>query len=324
MQKFFTDSDHQSQSRPATVYSANVAYTALGPALRAEFGESIWKVSVDAHLHCPHQDSTGKKGCIFCNAHSFSPSRVQGLESITEQISEGIRRLQHRYNARKFIAYFQPSTNTFGPIQQLEQFYREALAQPQIIGLAIGTRPDCVSDSVLDLLETLSKETWVLLELGVQSIHEKSLQFLNRGHDFACFLDTVQRARTRNLRLGVHLILDIPGETAEDRLETAKTIARLPIHTVKLHNLYVVRNTVLAELWQSGCFQLPSCEEYADYVVDFLEQIPPEMVVDRLYSAATSDFLLAPDWTAHPHVAKKIILERFQERKTRQGAKYGG
>ncbi len=298
-------------------------YHPLGPALRAEFGAPVWKLSLDARLGCPHKnpaDPTG--GCIFCDAGSFSPSRKMGLESISDQIAEGICRLEHRYKAVRFIAYFQPASNTFGPVARLESLYREALAHPQVVGIAIGTRPDCLPDEVLDLLTRLSQETWLALELGLQSIHEKSLRFLNRGHDYPTFLDAVRRITKRGIRFGIHLILGIPGESRADRIATADEIARLRPHSIKLHNLYVVRNTALAKLWQTGTLELPECEEYAEYVVDFLERIPPGIIIERLASDASPEFLLAPDWTAKRHAARNAIDREFRERGTFQGAKF--
>lgn len=295
-------------------------YRPLGPAFREQFGEPVWKVSVDAKLGCPHKESGG---CLFCNEIAFSPSREQGRDTISGQIAEGIRRLKHRYKAQRFIAYFQPSTNTFGPVELLERLYREALSHPQIVGLSIGTRPDCLSEDVLDLLERLSRENWLSLEIGLQSVHDRSLEFLNRGHDFECFLQSRNRIQARGIRLGVHLILGIPGEEESHRLQCAKTIAALQLHSIKLHNLSVVKNTRLATLWERGEISLPDCEQYARYVVDFLEYQSPETIIDRISNDVSEEYLLAPEWSAMRHKARNAVDQEFRRRNTYQGALYG-
>lgn len=294
-------------------------YRPLGPAFREEFGFPVWKVSLDAKFTCPHKASGG---CIFCDDYYFSPSRATGIETITEQLQLGIKLLKYRYKAERFIAYFQPSTNTFAPVEELERVYRTALTHPDVIGLAIGTRPDCLGEDVLDLLETLSRETWLSLELGLQTIHDSSLRFLNRGHDFACFTDAEERIRKRKLRLGVHLILGIEGEDERMRTETAERIARFEFHSLKLHNLSVVKNTKLAELWNRGEVTLPSLQEYARYVVDFLESQSPRTIIDRLSNDVEAEFLLAPEWSARRHSARNAIDREFRKRNTFQGSKW--
>ncbi|MGL6193887.1 MAG: TIGR01212 family radical SAM protein [Thermoguttaceae bacterium] len=300
-------------------------YNTLGPALREEFGESVWKVSVDAHFTCPHKSSGG---CIFCHEASYSPSRErESLEhnsssSIAYQLEDGIMRLKYRYKADKFIAYFQPSTNTYAPLEVLRKTYLEAIAHPKVVGIAIGTRPDCLDDTVLDLIAEIASQKWLVLEIGLQTVHDRLLRFLNRGHDYATFCDSVQRAKSRNIRLGTHLILGLPGETDEDRLICAQKIARFEFHSVKLHNLFVVKETKLAELWNAGQVQLPSCEEYAKYVVDFLEWQHPATIIERISGDASDDYLIYPPWTAHRHTARNAIDQEFRKRKSWQGIKF--
>lgn len=301
-------------------------YFPLGVSMRHEFGCAVWKVSVDAGCSCPNIDGTiGTDGCVFCNISSFAPSRRfnQPEISISEQIDNGIRQLRWRYRkAEKFIAYFQPSTNTYLTPTQLEQFCRTALNHPEIVGLAIGTRPDTLPDEILDMLELLSRTAWIQLEIGLQSIHQKSLDFLNRGHDYPVFHDAFRRCSQRNLRVGVHLILGIPGENRNDVLATAHEIARLQPDCIKLHHLYVVRGTLLEKLWQTGKIRLITLEEYAELVVDFLEVLPPNIVIDRISGEADASFLLAPDWTKIKHAARNAIDQEFQRRKSCQGIRY--
>ncbi|MBP5622075.1 MAG: TIGR01212 family radical SAM protein [Thermoguttaceae bacterium] len=258
-------------------------YYTLGAYFKREFGGIVRKISVDAHFSCPNIDGTvGRGGCVFCDAVSFSPSRRFGLEDIDAQIDDGIKQLQRRFDATKFIAYFQPSTNTHAPVETLEKAYRIALRRPEVVGLAIGTRPDALGNDVLDLLAEIAKEKWLSLEIGLQSSHDRTLRLLNRGHDYACFVDAVTRARSRSLRLGTHLILGLPGESRDDIVLTGRRVAALGIESVKLHHLYVEKNTVLAKMWEQGLVTLPSLEEYAEEVVDALETLSPETVVERV------------------------------------------
>ncbi|MDR1271014.1 MAG: TIGR01212 family radical SAM protein [Planctomycetaceae bacterium] len=301
-------------------------YFPLGVSMRYEFGCAVWKVSVDVGCSCPNIDGTiGTGGCIFCNAPSFAPSRRfhKPEVSISEQIDIGIRQLQRRYGkAEKFIAYFQPSTNTYLMPERLEQFCRTALEHSEIVGLTIGTRPDTLPDEILDMLELLSQTAWIQLEIGLQSIHQKSLDFLNRRHNYPVFRDAFERCRQRNLRLGIHLILGIPGEDRNDVLATAREIARLQPDCVKLHHLYVVRKTQLEKLWQTGKIRLTTLEEYAGLVVDFLEVLPPNIVIDRISGEADASFLLAPDWTGIKHAARNAVNQEFQHRCSFQGFRH--
>ena len=298
-------------------------YYPYGMYLRRAFGEKVWKISIDAHFSCPNIDGTvGRNGCIFCDAVTYSPSRRFGLDTVREQIEDGIRQLRYRHTVRKFIAYFQPSTNTYAPIDRLRQVYREALDHPAVIGLAIGTRPDVLGDDVLDLLAELSQEKWLSLEIGLQSTHNRTLEYLNRGHRVEAFEDAVQRAQKRHLRLAAHLILGLPGENRADVLETAEQVARWNLDAVKLHHLYVVRGTRLAELWEKGEVPLLSCEEYAELAADFLERISPYTVVERISGEMSPEFLLAPEWTTVKHAARNAVDSVFRRRKTCQGFYY--
>lgn len=298
-------------------------YYTLSQYYKREFGGVVRKISVDAHFSCPNIDGTvGRGGCIFCDAVSFSPGRRFGLEDIDAQIDDGIKKLTRRFDASRFIAYFQPSTNTHAPIETLEKAYGVALRRPEVVGLAIGTRPDALGEDVLDLLAKIAKEKWLSLEIGLQSSHDKTLKYLNRGHDYACFVDAVKRANARGLRLGTHLVLGLPGETREDARLTARRVASLPIHSVKLHNLYVVKKTRLAVLWEQGSVDLPTLEEYAEYAADAIEVLPPDTIVERVAGEAERDFLLAPEWTGVKHAGRNAVEKALKARNTWQGKFY--
>lgn len=284
----------------------------------------MWKISVDAGLGCPNVDGTlATGGCIFCNVRSFSPSRRLNVASMTGQIDEGIRRIQRRHDVRQFVAYFQPATNTHGPLARLQALWEEALRHPLVVGLIVGTRPDSVPDNVLDQLADLSRRTWLSVEYGLQTIHEPSLDWLRRGHGYGAFLDAVERSRRRGLRIGAHVILGLPGETRDHMLATARELARLRIDSVKLHNLYVAQDTPLARLWAAGQVALPERDEYVGHVVDFLEQLAPESVIDRLSADVPREYLLAPDWCLDKSSVRAAIEAELRRRDTWQGRKHG-
>lgn len=287
--------------------------------LREKFGGRVRKIPLDAGCSCPNVDGTlSRAGCIFCNLASFSPVRRHQLCPIGDQIQQAAEHLRHRYGDCQFLAYFQPGTNTYAPVETLRALYQQALQQPGIVGLAIGTRPDCVPDEVLDLLAELAQKTWVLLELGLQTIHNRTLQWMNRHHRYEAFLDAVERAQKRHLPIGAHVIVGLPGESAEEVQATAQEIARLGLHSVKIHNLYVAPNTRLAQMYEAGQVPLPSLEEYARLVVDFLERLRPECVIDRLCADTSPPYLIAPQWMAQKSKVLAAIQAELERRDTWQ------
>src|SRR3954451_13329940 len=258
-------------------------YLSLSAHLRARFGVAVRSVSVDAGFTCPNVDGTVTTGgCVYCDNRSFSPTRRLPRTTIRAQLDRGIAILSKRFGAERFIAYFPAGTNTHGPLDKLRRVYSEALAHPQVVALAVGTRPDSVPDPVLDLLEEFARRVPVFLELGLQTIHDRSLDWMNRGHHFDAFLDAVGRCAGRSLDLCAHVILGLPGESREDMRATPRALARLPVHAVKIHNLYVVRDTPLAESFARGEVTLLERDEYVSVVCDFLELLPPETVIYRL------------------------------------------
>ena len=310
-------------NRSADWFAASLRYHTLNWFLRRKFGCRVWKVSVDAGFTCPNVDGTvGTGGCIFCNIRSFSPSRRLAGRSIAAQIDEGVKGYRRRAAGERFLAYFQPATNTYAPVERLRAVFEEAAAHPDVVGLAIGTRPDCVPDRVLDLLSALAERTWVVVEYGLQTIHERSLAWLNRGHGYGAFLDAAARTRARRLPFGVHLILGLPGETHEDMLATARAVAASGAHSIKLHNLHAVCDTPLAGLVERGSVDLPELEQYAASVVDFLELTPPECVVERLGGFAPPEYLIAPRWCLDKSAVRKAVDLEFVRRGSWQGKHY--
>lgn len=295
-------------------------YRSLGSFLRQKFGRRVWKVSVDGGFSCPNIDgSVGFGGCVFCNVRSFSPSRRLGISSITGQLHEGVARLRVRYGTDRFIAYFQPATNTYALLPRLRALYEEAMAYPGVVGLAIGTRPDCVPDEVLDLFAELAQRTWISVEYGVQTIHDRSLAWLNRGHGHAAFVDAAQRTVSRGLDMGAHVILGLPGETRREMTETAAELGRLGIRSVKLHNLYAVRDTPLADAVLRGEVRLLEREEYIGCAADFLEALPADCVIERLSGDAPPEYLVAPDWCRDKAAVRRAIEAELQRRDSWQG-----
>ncbi len=310
--------------------AAGLRYNRFGFFLKQKFGARVWKVSVDAGLGCPNRDGTiSTGGCRFCNATSFSPSRRQRddkgprLRSIGEQLDLGMRNLKLRYPADHFLAYFQPETNTYGPVAQLEKLYREATEHPSIVGLAVGTRPDCVPTEVADLLAEMNRSTWVSVELGLQTIHNRTLDWLERGHRVEAFYEAFARLKKRGLHVGVHLIFGLPGETHADRLETIDRLATLGVDTVKFHHLYAVHGTRLADDYRAGRVELPARDEYVDWVVEAIQRLPAHCTIDRLSGDAPAEYLVAPDWSLKKGAVRAQIEAELQRRNLWQGSCLG-
>jgi uncharacterized protein len=298
-------------------------YYDLNSYLRNIFGCRVQKISLDAGLTCPNRDgriSTG--GCIYCNSRgSGTGASSQGL-SITEQIMRGKEFLKKRYKAQKFIAYFQSFSNTYGPYEKLKGLYEEALAIDDIVGLSIGTRPDCVDESVLTLLESYAKDYLVWIEYGLQSIHDRTLAAINRGHDVECFKGAVDKTRGRGLKICAHVILGLPFEDRHDMLATAKAVAAIGIDGIKIHLLYVVKGTRMEKLYLEGEYRCLEQEEYANLVCDFLELLPPDMVIQRLTGDPHPHELVVPEWSLRKNETLSRIKETFAERESWQGKRF--
>ncbi len=295
-------------------------YYAFSRFLRERFGAKVYRVTIDAGFTCPNVDgSVAVGGCVYCDNRSFSPNRRLPRATVREQVRRGIEILQRRYQADKFLAYFQAATNTYAPAEKLKKLYDEALEHPQIVGLAIGTRPDCVPDDILDLIESYARDRYVCLELGLQTMHDRSLDWMNRGHHFDAFVDAVQRCQGRGLDLCAHVILGLPGESREDMLATADALAGLPVDAVKIHNLHVVKDTPLEKMYERGEARMFERDEYVQIVCDFLEHLRPEMVIHRLSGDAPPDYLVAPLWCLDKPALLRAIHEELERRDSWQG-----
>jgi radical SAM protein (TIGR01212 family) len=302
--------------------SAGLRYHAHNYFLRQKFGERVQKVSLDAGFTCPNVDGTvAIGGCTFCDNRSFSPSRRAPRLSIRDQLDDGIRRLKTRYTADKFLAYFQPATNTYAPVEKLRPLYQSALDHPQVVGLAIGTRPDSVPDDVLDLLQDIASRAYLSVEYGVQTIHDRSLDWMNRGHHYDAMLDAMHRSCGRGFEICAHIILGLPGESHADMLATAREMARLKLDAIKIHNLYAVKKTPLAEQVERGEVQLMERDDYIRTLVDVLEILPPEMIVERISGDAPPGYFIGPSWCLDKPGILLALRHELERRDTWQGKK---
>jgi radical SAM protein (TIGR01212 family) len=300
-------------------------YNAYNGVLKDTFAARVYKVGLRMDFTCPNRDGkVAVGGCIYCNNASHTPQDYRPQASVTEQLERGAAALHKRHRAEKFIAYFQSYTNTYGDPSKLERLYREALEFPGVVGLSISTRPDCLPCEVLDLIADLSRHTYLWLELGLESMHDRTLQWVNRGHGLAHFIDAVTRCKRRGLRICAHVILGFPGETRDDMLATPNLLNRLGIDGVKLHNLHVIKSTVLEKLYQTGQIVMMSRSEYVRLAVDFLERLNPEMIVHRLTGETYRAITIAPEWSVNKIAVHNAIYKEFEQRDTWQGRRYTG
>lgn len=299
-------------------------YYDLNTYLRNIFGCRVQKISLDAGLTCPNRDgriSTG--GCIYCNSRgSGTGASLEGL-SITEQILRGKEFLRRRYKAQKFIAYFQSFSNTYGPYEKLKGLYDEACAIDDIVGLSIGTRPDCADESILQLLQGYARRYLVWIEYGLQSVHDTTLAAINRGHDVNCFVRAVEKTKKRGIKICAHVILGLPFENRDDMLATAKAVGAMGIDGIKIHLLYVIKGTRMEQLYRKGTYRCLEQGEYVDLVCDFLELLPPDMVIQRLTGDPHPSELVAPEWSLHKNETLSLIRRTFEDRSSWQGKKFG-
>jgi len=297
-------------------------YTDLNSYLRARFGCRVQKITLDASLNCPNRDgSLSSDGCIYCNDRgSGTGAHAQGL-TITEQLRHGKAALFRRYKAQKFIAYFQSFSNTYAPLEELRQIYSEALDVEDIVGLSIGTRPDCINTPVLDLLESYARRCLVWIEYGLQSAHDRTLNIINRGHSFSDFENAVYATAGRGIKICVHVILGLPGEHPPHVHQTARILARLPIDGIKLHLLYIVKGTRLEDLYKQGQYRCLQQSEYVELVGDFLERLPSRIIIQRLTGDPHRDELVAPMWSLKKSETLQLIKQSLEDRNTWQGKK---
>lgn len=293
--------------------------------LRRYFDGRVQKISVHAGFTCPNRDGTlGVGGCTYCNNQTFNPAYCQPAHSVRQQVEEGVQFFAHKYPSMRYLAYFQAYTNTYGELEHLRTMYEEALSVPGVVGLVIGTRPDCMPDVLLDYLEDLSHRTFVLVEYGIESVNDATLLRINRGHTFAASADTVRRTAARGILTGGHLILGLPGESEEEMLRQADVISTLPLDIIKLHQLQLIRGTRMAREYaeQPDDFHLFDVDEYIDLVIRYVERLRPDLVLERFVSSSPKELLIAPDWGLKNYEYVERLKKRMQERGSYQGKYY--
>jgi len=301
----------------------NKYYNAYSDFIICKYGERVQKVTVDAGFTCPNRDGTlGKGGCTYCNNDSFNPVYNDPAKSISEQITEGIEFLQRRYKVKKFFVYFQPFSNTYGSLERLKECYEEALSFPQVVGITIGTRPDCIDEQKIDYLAGLTEQYSITIEYGLESIYDETLKKINRGHDFQSYLKALEMTTNRGIQICTHLILGFPWETKQQWLMEAEVLSGLPIDFLKIHHLHLVKATVLSHTYEKQPFELLSYSQYIDVVCSFLERLNPGIIIQRLFGQTPADLLLAPQWNKSSSEMLRDIEIAFERRKSWQGKDY--
>lgn len=297
-------------------------YNEFGQWLKAKLGMKVQKISINAGFTCPNRDgSVGIGGCTYCNNQTFNPSYCHTEKSVTQQLEEGKQFFSRKYPEMKYLAYFQAYTNTYGTLSELKRKYEEALNVDGVIGIVIGTRPDCMPDALLDYLEELNRRTFLIVEYGIESTDDKVLQRINRGHDFACTADAVRRTHERGILTGGHIILGLPGESHESLMKTAETLSSLPLDTLKIHQLQLIRGTRMAEEYFAtpSDFHLFTVDEYIDTVIDFIEHLRPDIILERFVSQSPASLLAVPGWGLKNYEFVEKVRRRMEERDARQG-----
>jgi hypothetical protein len=295
-------------------------YNDYGTWIRRQFPYRVQKISIDAGFTCPNRDgriSTG--GCIYCDNRTFNPSYCQRRHSVTQQLEEGKRFFAHKYPDMKYLAYFQAFTNTYAPLSQLKALYEEALQVDDIVGIVIGTRPDCVSDELLDYLAELNQRTFVLVEYGIESANNDTLLRINRGHSFEQSQEAIQRTHQRGLLTGAHIILGLPGEDAAESLRQASIISSLPIDILKIHQMQIIRGTRLAEEFAANPFHIYTVDEYIKLIAEYIKRLRPDLILERFVSQSPKELLIAPHWGLKNYEFTNLLVNYLKQNKIYQG-----
>ncbi len=301
-------------------------YNSYGVFLQEKFGHRVHKIPINAGFTCPNRDGTvAQGGCTYCNIDSFTPETARVRIPIQQQVEDSIAYLRGRFKAKAFIAYFQPYSNTYAPLERLQELYEQALQHPEIIGISIGTRPDCLDDDKLDYLQQLARDYFVTLELGIESANDETLRLVNRGHDFNCTAQAFRRAANRGIYLCGHVVYGFPNENKAEMLRTTHALSELPLDFIKLHNLHVVRHTELARQFREKPFPVFDFEEWVAFVCEILRHLNPDFKIERLYGDAPQELLVAPRWCKEKSAAEVIyaIQHKLKKLEAYQGQYFG-
>lgn len=298
-------------------------YNSYNEHLRKNFGGRVHKVSVDMGFTCPNRDGKiAKGGCVYCNNDSFVPPYARSRYTMDQQIRHGMDYLRNRYRAEKFIIYFQAYTNTYADAELLEKLYLQSLKYDGVVGLAVGTRSDCIDEEKIKIFENIAREYFVTIEYGIESIYDKTLKLMNRGHDYQNVKDAIELTKDRGIHIGTHIIVGMPTETIEEMLKMADEISTLGIDSFKIHNLHIIKNTPLARIYRQNPFHLFTYDEYLDFIVRFLERLDPGIMIERLFTDTPRDLLIAPDWGKRHNEILYGIKSELEIRDSFQGKNY--
>lgn len=300
-------------------------YKEFGDFLNQTFPYKVQKISINAGFTCPNRDgSKAVGGCTYCNNQSFSPGYGGKQRTVTDQLKDGIAFFSHKYPEMKYIAYFQSYTNTYDSIDKLIALYEEALIYPNVVGIIIGTRPDCMPNELLDYFEILNNKVFLMIEYGIESTLDSTLDFINRGHSYLESIEAIKKTASKGIYTGAHMILGLPGETREDILSHADKLSKLPLTTLKMHQLQLIKGTMMAKQYREHpeWFNLFDVDDYIDLCIDFAERLNPNFIIERFVSQSPKSLLIAPDWGLKNFEFTAKILKRFEERDTWQGRLY--
>ena len=290
-------------------------YLDFGTWIRKQFPDfRVQKISIDAGFSCPNRDGRiSHGGCSYCDNRTFNPSYCSREKTITEQLEEGKRFFSKKYPDMKYLAYFQAYTNTYDKVEHLRAMYEEALSVPDVVGIVIGTRPDCVSDELLEYLEELNQRTFVLVEYGIESANDATLLRINRGHDFACSREAVEKTHARGILTGGHVIIGLPGEDAEESLRQAPIISSLPLDILKIHQMQIIKGTPLAREFAEHPFHVYTVEEYIDVIVRYIRLLRKDLVLERFVSQSPKELLVAPKWGLKNYEFTNLLNNKLRE-----------
>jgi len=303
-----------------TCFSPLSPYKTFSSFLKEKFGFPVYKISLDAAFNCPHRSQNRDRGgCTYCNPRSFAPRSANPSLPISEQIKSGMKFLKKRYNTEKFIAYFQTHTNTLASTETLRRIYRQALEFDDIIGISIGTRPDCLPEQTLDLIQEISQKTFVIMELGLESANDKTLKKINRAHSVKDFTTAINNLKKRSIHTCAHIILGLPDETIDDMLKTADYLSSLEVCGVKIHHFHVVKETEIEKNYQEGIVKTMTLEEYKLIIIKFLEHLAPEIIIHRLIGDCPDELLISPKWNLGKSQILKSINDEMKRLNSWQG-----
>lgn len=290
----------------------NLSY---GEWLKQQFGYKVQKIALNAGFTCPNRDGTlGRGGCIYCNNQTFNPGYCVTQKSVTQQLLEGKAFFARKYPEMKYLAYFQAYTNTYDTVERCITLYEEALSVPDVVGIVIATRPDCMPEALLDYLTELNRRTFLIVEYGVESANDETLKWINRGHTWQQSIDAIRLTVTRGIRVGIHLILGFPTDTHEELIRQARLVAELPLTTLKLHQLQVIKGTRMAREYEAHPWPVPTVWEYVQLVKDYIKELPSTILLERFVSSSPADLLIAPKWGLKNHEFIDLLRKSLSER----------